>query len=40
MQQIMEMIGYCEDRFRYNYDQKIFKGTVRWQSPEQAEGGR
>jgi len=38
--QIMEMIGYCEDRFRYNYDQKVFKGTVRWQSPEQAEGGR
>ena len=40
MQQIMEMTGYCEDRFRHNYDQKIFKGTVDWQSPEQAEGGR
>ena len=36
--QVMENIGYCEDRFRYNYDQKIFKGTVGWQSPEQAEG--
>jgi len=36
--QVMENIGYCEDRFRYNYDQRIFKGTVRWQSPEQAEG--
>ena len=40
MQQIMEMIGYCEDRSRYNYQQKVFKGTVRWQSPEQAEGKR
>ena len=38
--QVMENIGYCEDRFWYNYDQKVFKGTVRWQSPEQAEGGR
>ena len=38
--QVMENIGYCEDRFRYNYDQKIFKGTVGWQSPEQAEGKR
>ena len=36
--QMMEHIGYCEDRFRYNFDQKVFKGTVRWQSPEQAEG--
>ena len=34
----MENIGYCDDRFRYNYGQKVFKGTVRWQSPEQAEG--
>ena len=38
--QIMENIGYCEDRFRYNFDQKVFRGTVRWQSPEQAEGKR
>jgi hypothetical protein len=37
---IMENIGYCEDRFRYNYGKKIFKGTVDWQSPEQAAGGR
>jgi hypothetical protein len=36
----MENIGYCEDRFRYNYGKKIFKGTVDWQSPEQAEGPR
>ena len=38
--QILENIGYCEDRFRYNYDNKVFRGTVRWQSPEQAEGKR
>ena len=37
---IMENVGYCDDRFRYNYGKKIFKGTVDWQSPEQAEGGR
>ena len=37
---IMENIGYCEDRFRYNYGKKVFKGTVDWQSPEQAVGGR
>ena len=37
---IMENIGYCDDRFRYNYSKKIFKGTVDWQSPEQAEGRR
>ncbi len=36
--QIMENIGYCEDRFLYNYSQKSFKGTVGWQSPEQAAG--
>ena len=35
---IMENIGYCDDRFRYNYGKKAFKGTVDWQSPEQAEG--
>jgi hypothetical protein len=35
---IMENIGYCDDRFRYNYGKKIFKGTVDWQSPEQAAG--
>ncbi|MGH9785802.1 MAG: hypothetical protein ACRD88_16640 [Terriglobia bacterium] len=34
--QLMENTGYCEDRFRYNYERKAFKGTVRWQSPEQA----
>jgi hypothetical protein len=34
--QIMENTGYCDDRFRYNYSQKIFQGTVDWQSPEQA----
>jgi len=38
--QLMENTGYCEDRFRYNYSQKVFKGTVDWQSPEQAAGGR
>ena len=36
--EILENIGYCEDRFLYNYDQKVFKGTVDWQSPEQAAG--
>ena len=36
----MEHTGYCEDRFRYNYEQKVFCGTVRRQSPEQAEGAR
>lgn len=36
--QILENIGYCEDRFLYNYENKVFRGTVRWQSPEQAEG--
>lgn len=35
---IMENIGYCEDRFRYNYGKQLFKGTVDWQSPEQAAG--
>ena len=35
---IMENIGYCDDRFRFNYGKKIFKGTVDWQSPEQAAG--
>ena len=35
---IMENIGCCEDRFRYNYGKKVFKGTVDWQSPEQAAG--
>lgn len=38
--QILENIGYCEDRFLYNYDQKVFRGTVRWQSPEQAAGAK
>jgi len=38
--QLMENTGYCEDRFRYNFAKKIFKGTVDWQSPEQAAGGR
>jgi len=38
--EIMEHIGYCEDRFRYNNQNKVFKGTVRWQSPEQAESPR
>ena len=38
--EILENIGYCEDRFRYNFGQKVFRGTVRWQSPEQAEGKR
>jgi hypothetical protein len=38
--EILENIGYCEDRFRYNFGRKAFRGTVRWQSPEQAEGGR
>jgi hypothetical protein len=37
---IMEHIGYCEDRFRYNNAQKVFRGTVRWQSPEQAESSK
>ena len=37
---IMENIGYCDDRFRYSYGKKIFKGTVDWQSPEQATGRR
>ncbi len=36
--QLMENTGYCEDRFRYNYGQRVFKGTVDWQSPEQAAG--
>jgi len=36
--EILENIGYCEDRFRYTYGKKIFKGTVDWQSPEQATG--
>jgi hypothetical protein len=38
--EILENIGYCEDRFRYNFERKAFRGTVRWQSPEQAVGGR
>jgi hypothetical protein len=38
--EIMENIGYCDDRFRYNFTQKLFKGTVDWQSPEQASGKR
>ena len=38
--EIMEHIGYCDDRFRYNFTQKVFKGTVDWQSPEQASGER
>jgi hypothetical protein len=38
--EIMENIGYCDDRFRYNFTQKVFKGTVDWQSPEQAAGKR
>jgi hypothetical protein len=38
--EIMEHIGYCDDRFRYNFTQKVFKGTVDWQSPEQAAGER
>jgi hypothetical protein len=37
---IMENTGYCEDRFRFNFGKRIFKGTVDWQSPEQAEGGQ
>ena len=36
--EIMEHIGYCEDRFRYNNERKVFRGTVDWQSPEQAIG--
>lgn len=36
--EILENIGYCEDRFLYNYKEKIFRGTVGWQSPEQAAG--
>jgi hypothetical protein len=36
--EILENIGYCEDRFRYNYKRKAFRGTVDWQSPEQASG--
>jgi hypothetical protein len=36
--EIMENTGYCEDRFLHNYSQKLFKGTVDWQSPEQATG--
>ena len=36
--EIMEHIGYCEDRFRYNNEKKVFRGTVDWQSPEQAIG--
>jgi hypothetical protein len=36
--EILENIGYCEDRYRYNYERKAFRGTVRWQSPEQAAG--
>ena len=35
---IMENIGYCDDRFRYSFGKKAFKGTVDWQSPEQAAG--
>jgi len=38
--EILENIGYCEDRYQYNFGRKAFKGTVRWQSPEQAAGGR
>lgn len=37
---LLENTGYCEDRFRYNYGRKVFKGTVDWQSPEQAAGTR
>jgi len=36
--EILENIGYCEDRFRYNYKRKAFRGTADWQSPEQARG--
>jgi hypothetical protein len=35
---IMENIGYCDDRFRYSFGKKIFRGTADWQSPEQAIG--
>jgi hypothetical protein len=35
---IMENIGYCDDRFRYSFGKKVFKGTVDWQSAEQASG--
>lgn len=38
--EILENIGYCEDRYQYNFGRKAFKGTVGWQSPEQAEGKR
>ena len=36
--EILENIGYCEDRFQYTFSKKVFKGTVDWQSPEQAAG--
>jgi hypothetical protein len=36
--EILENIGFCEDRFLYNYEQKLFRGTVGWQSPEAAAG--
>lgn len=36
--EIMENIGYCEDRYQYNFKRKAFRGTVGWQSPEQAAG--
>jgi len=38
--EMLENIGYCEDRYIYNFKRKAFKGTVRWQSPEQALGER
>ena len=35
--QILEHIGFCEDRFRYNHKQKMFMGAVGWPlPPEQA----
>jgi len=36
--EILENVGYCEDRFLYNFRERILKGTVDWQSPEQAAG--
>jgi hypothetical protein len=36
--EILENIGYCEDRFLYNYKERILRGTVDWQSPEAAAG--
>lgn len=33
---IMENIGYCDDRFRYDFSRRIFKDNVGWQSVEQA----